>query len=73
MNPLSIFCLVAILATATTVCGRSNSIRDNLKPTEWISQRELENTPSVDEITFERLQEMPAEEAAELVNKICKY
>lgn len=61
---------MAILATATTVCGRSNSIRDNLKPTEWISQRELENTPSVDEITFERLQEMPAEEAAELVNKI---
>ncbi|XP_011191709.1 vitellogenin-2 [Zeugodacus cucurbitae] len=70
MNPLSIFCLVAVLAAATTVCGRSNSIRDSLKPTEWISPRELENAPSVDEITFEKLQEMPAEEAADLVNKI---
>lgn len=64
---------MAVLATVTTVCGRSNSIRDDLKPTEWISPRELENAPSVDEITFEKLQEMPAEEAAELVNKICKY
>ncbi|XP_050329813.1 vitellogenin-2-like [Bactrocera neohumeralis] len=70
MSPLSIFCLVAVLATATTVCARGNSIRDNLKPTEWISPRELENAPSVDEITFEKLQEMPAEEAAELVNQI---
>uniref|UniRef100_W8CA12 Vitellogenin-2 n=1 Tax=Ceratitis capitata TaxID=7213 RepID=W8CA12_CERCA len=70
MNPLTIFCLVAVLLSAATAHRGSNAIRNNLQPSEWLSPRELEDMPAINEITFEKLQEMPAEEAADLVNKI---
>ncbi|XP_067637639.1 vitellogenin-2-like [Eurosta solidaginis] len=70
MNPLRTFCLMALLLSVASANRGKNAIRNRLRPSEWLSTQDLENLPAIDEITFEKLQEMPAEVAADLVNKI---
>ncbi|KAL9879545.1 vitellogenin-2-like [Glossina fuscipes fuscipes] len=43
---------------------------NNLKSAEWISLLELEPLPSLDKISFKKLEEMPLKEAAEMLNKL---
>lgn len=47
-----------------------NSVNQELKPTNWLSVKELEDIPSVDEITVERLENMPLEKGAQLLERI---
>ncbi|XP_037938122.1 vitellogenin-1-like [Teleopsis dalmanni] len=76
MNPLSTICLVACLLVAAcavpsqSMKGHGNSLSNKLKPSEWLSVSDLENLPSVDEVTIQQLENMPSEEGAELVNSL---
>ncbi|XP_037938121.1 vitellogenin-1-like [Teleopsis dalmanni] len=74
MNPLKTFCLVACLLAAAFASPdpkqRSNSGENNLKPTQWLSTSELEQIPSVDQITLQRLENMPVQEGAKLIEQL---
>lgn len=50
-----------------------NSIKNNMKPTDWLSVSELESLPAMNSIDFKRLEQMSVQEGADLVNKMCKY
>uniref|UniRef100_A0A1I8P8E1 Lipase domain-containing protein n=1 Tax=Stomoxys calcitrans TaxID=35570 RepID=A0A1I8P8E1_STOCA len=79
MNPLGVMCVVACLAGAVlaspTQYHSGNSYKsfksnsNSLKPAQWLKQSELEQTPSMDEVTFEQLEKMPLEQGAELMRK----
>lgn len=60
------FCLLACLVAAA--CAS----KDQLKPTQWLSPTELENVPSLNDITFENLENMPLQKGAQLLEKICE-
>lgn len=74
MNPLRILCVAACLLAA--VCATpnqgSNSVSGSLKPSHWLKTSELEEIPSLDEITLQKLENMPAEKGAKLIQKLCK-
>lgn len=57
-------CLLACLIAAA--CAN----KDELKPTSWLSVSELESLPSLNEVSFERLENMPLQRGAELVEKL---
>lgn len=42
------------------------------KPSQWLSAAELEQTPAVDELTIQRLENMSVEKGAQVLEKICK-
>lgn len=75
MNPLRILCIVASLLA---VCGAnptnqlSNAVSGSLKPSNWLTPSELENTPSLDELSLQKLEQMPLEQGAQLMRKYCK-
>ncbi|XP_013104424.1 vitellogenin-1-like [Stomoxys calcitrans] len=74
MNPLKAICIVAFLAAA--VCAAPNhhhqysSSSNKLKPAQWLSMSQLEKTPSLSEVTVERLENMPLEEGAQALQTI---
>jgi len=77
MNPLKTFCLLACLATVAfavpsqkTMAMRDNTADQKLKPTQWLSVSQLESAPSINDVTLERLETMPAEEGAFLIRKL---
>lgn len=45
----------------------------SLKPSNWLSMRELESLPSAEDITFEQLENMSVKEGERLLENICKY
>lgn len=47
-----------------------NSVKNSLKPTDWLSPSELESLPSMHELSLKNLEEMSMEEGAELFNKM---
>ncbi|XP_023175969.1 vitellogenin-3 [Drosophila hydei] len=57
-------CLLACLVVVA--CAS----KDELKPTKWLSANELENLPSLNDISFERLENMPLQKGAQLLEKI---
>ncbi|EDW65537.1 vitellogenin-3 [Drosophila virilis] len=57
-------CLLACLIAAA--CAS----KDLLKPTKWLSANELENVPSLNDISFERLENMPLQKGAQLMEKL---
>lgn len=59
-------CLLACLIAAA--CAS----KDQLKPTKWLSANELENVPSLNDISFERLENMPLQKGAQLMEKLCR-
>ena len=80
MNPLRIVCLlmgVLALASANNPKGpmrwSSNSIKNSLKPTDWLSVSQLESLPSMNAVNLKDLEQMSLQEGAELINKMCKY
>lgn len=77
MNPMRVLSLLACLAVAA-MAGPAprmggNSVNQALKPSQWLSVQELESIPAVDELTLERLESMPLEKGAELLQQVCKY
>lgn len=65
MASLRIICVVALLVA----CASANK----LKPSQWVSPSELEQTPGVDEISLQKLENMSVEKGSQLMEKICKY
>lgn len=61
------FCLLVCLVAAA--CAS----KDQLKPNQWLSASELENVPSLNDISFESLENMPLQKGAQLLERICKY
>ncbi|KAM8720204.1 hypothetical protein ACLKA7_006276 [Drosophila subpalustris] len=57
-------CLLACLVAAAC------ATKDELKPSNWLSVTELENVPSLNDITFERLENMPLQKGAKLMEKL---
>lgn len=66
MNPLRIVFVVALLMAAANASG------NKLKPSQWISASELEQTPAIDEISLQKLENMSMEKGSQLMEKICK-
>lgn len=84
MNTLKTICLlVGLVALVSANSGprpmswsehkHRNSLKNSLKPTEWLSTSELESLPSLNAVTLKRLEEMSLPEGANLLNKMCKY
>lgn len=65
-------CLLACLLVAAAQASKDSSSMQ-LKPTQWLSASELENVPSLNDITWEQLENEPLEKGAKLIEKICKY
>ncbi|XP_034116825.1 vitellogenin-3 [Drosophila nasuta] len=57
---LLLACLVAVACAS----------KDQLKPTNWLSTSELENVPSLNDVSFERLENMPLQKGAQLIEKL---
>ncbi|KAI8118889.1 Vitellogenin-1 [Lucilia cuprina] len=61
MKPLRTICLLigfCALATANSMSWHSsrNSIKNSMKPTDWLSPSELESLPSLNEISLQKLE-----------------
>uniref|UniRef100_A0A1I8MCF5 Lipase domain-containing protein n=1 Tax=Musca domestica TaxID=7370 RepID=A0A1I8MCF5_MUSDO len=67
MNPLGVLCFVAIV-TAGSLASQSQDYSP--KPAHWLKPTELEATPSLNELTFEQLENMPLEKGAKLMRKL---
>lgn len=63
-------CLALCLASPTSNNRMDNSVNQNLKPSQWLSVKELESIPAIDELTVERLESMPLEQGAELLQQL---
>ncbi|KAH8411546.1 hypothetical protein KR215_006637 [Drosophila sulfurigaster] len=59
-SSLLLACLVAVACAS----------KDQLKPTNWLSTSELENVPSLNDVSFERLENMPLQKGAQLIEKL---
>lgn len=72
MNPLRILCVVACLLAAACANPNhgSNTVSGSLKPSQWLKTSELEELPSLDEITLQKLESMPADKGAKLIQKL---
>ncbi|KAM7350828.1 yolk protein 3 [Cochliomyia hominivorax] len=71
MNPLRVFCVVAcLLAAASASPSESRSNSGSLKPSNWLTTSELEETPALDELTLEKLENMPVDKGAKLLRKL---
>ncbi|XP_030378958.1 vitellogenin-3 [Scaptodrosophila lebanonensis] len=57
-------CLVACLLAVALAS------KDSLKPSQWLNPSELENMPSLNEITWERLENTPLQRGAQMVDQI---
>uniref|UniRef100_A0A1I8NTT8 Lipase domain-containing protein n=1 Tax=Stomoxys calcitrans TaxID=35570 RepID=A0A1I8NTT8_STOCA len=72
MNPLGVVCIVACLAAVVLASPseyKRGSYSNSLKPSQWLKPTELEQTPSLDEISFEQLENMPLEMGAKMMRK----
>nr|AAS75327.1 yolk protein C [Sarcophaga bullata] len=77
MNPLRTVCLlmgILALASANNPKGpmrwSANSIKNSLKPTDWLSVSQLESLPSMNSVNLKSLEQMPLQEGADLINKM---
>ncbi|ALC49702.1 Yp3 [Drosophila busckii] len=69
MNPLRVLSVVACLAMAA-MASPTSTANQSLKPMEWLTPRELEAIPAVDELTLDRLESMPLQKGAELLQQV---
>ncbi|XP_065364960.1 vitellogenin-1-like [Calliphora vicina] len=69
MHPLRIVCVAAVLLAAGSANGNLSGL-NKLRPSQWLSSSQLEQTPSVDEISLQKLESMSVEKGAELMEKI---
>ncbi|KAM7347461.1 uncharacterized protein ACRADG_007027 [Cochliomyia hominivorax] len=68
MSPLKIVCVAVLLLAANPAYG--NSILNKLRPSHWLSSSQLEQTPAVDEISLQKLEQLSLEKGAHLMQKI---
>ncbi|XP_065364622.1 vitellogenin-1-like [Calliphora vicina] len=73
MHPLRIVCVAALLVAVATAHEHHHHLSNmvnKLRPSQWLSSSELQQTPSVDEITLQKLENMSVEKGAQLIEKI---
>jgi len=65
---------LCLLATCLLVAAHASKDGSNsqMKPTQWLTASELESMPSLNDITWERLETQPLERGAHLIEQICK-
>ncbi|XP_017055682.1 vitellogenin-3 [Drosophila ficusphila] len=63
---------LCLLATCLVVAAQASKDASNmqLKPTKWLTASDLENVPSLNDITWERLENQPLQQGAKLIEKI---
>ncbi|XP_046802539.1 vitellogenin-1-like [Lucilia cuprina] len=67
MNALRIVCLAAVLLAAGSANG---NLLNKLRPSQWLSAQQLEQLPSIADITLQKLESMSVEKGVELMEKI---
>ena len=72
MNPLRIVCLAALLLAAVNAKPPNSSSQSKLSPSQWLSVSQLQQTPAIDEITVQQLENMSMEKGSQLLEQICK-
>ena len=72
MNPLRIVCFAALLLAAVNAKQPNSSSQNKLSPSEWLSASQLQQTPAIDEITVQQLENMSMEKGSQLLEQICK-
>ncbi|XP_036319979.1 vitellogenin-1-like [Rhagoletis pomonella] len=75
MNPLKIFCFVALLVAAASAApkhgkNKDNAVSSSLKPTDWLSVSELQSMQSAEDFTMQQLENMSVEEGEREIEKI---
>lgn len=71
MNAFRALCMVAFVAAAALAApNQSSGMSGKLKPSQWLSSTELEQVPALDEVSSQRLESMPLERGANLLQKI---
>ncbi|XP_023297336.1 vitellogenin-1-like [Lucilia cuprina] len=69
MKSWIIVCVVGVLLAASPAYG-TLSMLNKLRPSQWLSSSQLEQTPAIDEITLQKLESMTVEKGAELWQKL---
>ncbi|KAH8421136.1 hypothetical protein KR222_004673 [Zaprionus bogoriensis] len=77
MNFLRILCVMACLVAAALATPnvsdnqrRSNSLNTYENPSNWVNPNEIEQLPSLKEVTLRRLEDMTADEGATMLDKL---
>ncbi|XP_052857401.1 vitellogenin-3 [Drosophila gunungcola] len=63
---------LCLLATCLLVAAQASKDGSNmqLKPTKWLTASDLESVPSLNDITWERLENQPLQQGAKMIEKI---
>ncbi|XP_054727599.1 vitellogenin-1-like [Anastrepha obliqua] len=74
MNPLKIFCFVALLVAAASALpkrgnNRNNAASNSLKPTDWLSVSELQSMQPVEDLALQKLENLSVEEGQQEIQK----
>lgn len=75
MNPLRNLCVLACfvaVALATNSYRQSNSLNNYDDPSNWVSISEIEQLPTLKDVTLRRLEGLTVDEGASLLDKMCK-
>uniref|UniRef100_W8BU37 Vitellogenin-1 n=1 Tax=Ceratitis capitata TaxID=7213 RepID=W8BU37_CERCA len=74
MNPLKIFCFLALVIAVASANkhgkNKDNAGPNSLKPTDWLSVEELQSMTAIDDITLQQLENMSVEDAERKIEKI---
>ncbi|XP_030382019.1 vitellogenin-2 [Scaptodrosophila lebanonensis] len=76
MNPLRILCLMGCLVAASMASPSwqqqrgSNSLQGYQDPSNWVSSNDIEQLPSLNEVTLKRVEQMSVEEGATMLNQL---
>lgn len=69
---LGVMSILIAQAMANPPQFRSETASDNFSPLQWLSPSELADMPSIEQVTLEKLEKMPLEKGAEIMQKWCK-
>lgn len=76
MSPLRIVGVIAFLLAVASGSEHHHHVSNminKLRPSQWLSTSELQQIPSVEDISLQKLASMPLEKGTQLIEKICKY
>nr|AAS75326.1 yolk protein B [Sarcophaga bullata] len=73
MNPLKTICLLmglfALACANNNMVFSSNSIKNSMKPSDWLSPSQLESLPAMNQMTLPSWEQMSLQEGADVFNK----
>lgn len=73
MKIISIMSITVLLMAVSSAHDNSVGMKTMMmRPSQWISPLQLEQLPSMNEMSLEKLENMSMEKAADMVKKMCK-